>query len=57
LHSDVGLIFIEISQPTGASIDNAGFIAISVDKRAKPLEQPVALNAKVRQLTQQMLSL
>jgi len=57
LHSDVGLIFIEISQPTGASIDNAGFIAISVDKRAKPLEQPVALNAKVRQLTQQMRSL
>jgi hypothetical protein len=57
LHSDVGLIFIEISQPTGASIDNAGFIAISVDKRAKPLEQPVALNARVRQLTQQMRSL
>lgn len=57
LHSDVGLIFIEISQPTGASIDIAGFIAISVDKRAKPLEQPVALNAKVRQLTQQRRSL
>jgi hypothetical protein len=53
LHSDVGLIFIEISQPTGASIDNAGFIAISVDKRAKPLDQPVALNARIRQLVQQ----
>lgn len=57
LHSDVGVIFIEISQPTGASIDNSGFIAISVDKRAKPLDQPLALNARVRQLMQQRHSL
>jgi len=57
LHSDVGMIFVEISQPTGASIDDAGFLAICVDKRAKPIEQPVPLTAKVRQLTKQMLSL
>lgn len=53
LHPDVGVIFIEISQPTGASIDKLGFIAISVDKRAKPLDQPVSLTARVRQLIQE----
>jgi len=57
LHSDVGMIFVEISQPTGASIDNAGFIAISVDKRAKPIEQPTCLTARVRQLTTRVRSL
>lgn len=57
LHSDVGMIFVEISQPTGASIDNAGFIAVCVDKRAKPIEQPTSLTAKVRQLTKHTCSL
>jgi hypothetical protein len=47
LHSDVGLIFVEISQPTGGSIDHAGYIAICVDKRARPIEQALSLNAKV----------
>ncbi len=56
LHEDVGLIFVEISQPTGADIDTTGFIAISVDKRARPLEQPSYLTTKVRHLTQQMRS-
>lgn len=57
LHSDVGMIFIEISQPTGASVDNAGYIAIYVDKRAKPIEQPTSLTANVRQLTKCVPSL
>jgi hypothetical protein len=57
LHSDVGIIFVEIAQPTGASIDDAGVIAIAVDKPAKPLEQPVSLNAKVRQFTRHVASL
>jgi len=57
LHSDVGMIFLEISQPTGDSVDNAGFIAISVDKRAKPIQQPTSLTARVRQLTTHVRSL
>jgi hypothetical protein len=57
LHSDVGLIFMEIAQPTGASIENSGYIAISVEKRSRPIEQPVSMNAKVRQLIQERSSM
>ena len=57
LHSDVGRSLSRFRNPRERVSTMQGFIAISVDKRAKPLEQPVALNAKVRQLTQQMPSL
>jgi hypothetical protein len=57
VHSDVGVIFVEISQPTAASIDRAGVVAICVDKEAKCIDQPSSLTARMRQLTNQMRSL
>jgi hypothetical protein len=50
LHSDVGLIFVEIIQPTRTSVDRAGVVAICVDKPAIEQEQPPDLTARVRQL-------
>jgi hypothetical protein len=50
IHGDVGLIFVEIAQPTRSSVDRAGIVAVSVDKPAIPLDQPPEITARVRQL-------
>lgn len=50
LHSDVGLVFVEIIQPTLTSVDRAGVVAICVDKPAIEQDQPPDLTARVRQL-------
>jgi hypothetical protein len=50
LHPDVGLIFVEIIQPTRTSVDRAGMVAVCVDKPAVPLDQPADLTARIRQL-------
>ena len=50
LHPDVGVVFVEISQPTVASIDRMGMVAVCVDKPAVPLDQPNRLTERVRQL-------
>jgi hypothetical protein len=40
LHSDVGLIFVEIIQPTRTSVDRAAVVAICMDKPAIELVSP-----------------
>jgi hypothetical protein len=50
-HPDVGIIFVEIAQPTADSIHRAGLVGICVDKLAREIEQHISLTAKVRQLT------
>ncbi len=39
LHDDVGIIFVEVIQPTGKSLDEKFGVCVCVDKRAKPQEQ------------------
>jgi hypothetical protein len=50
LHPDVGLIFVEITQPTRTSVDRAGMVAVCADKQATQLDQPPEITARVRQL-------
>jgi hypothetical protein len=50
LHPDVGLIFVEIVQPTRTSLDRAGVVAVCMDKPAVALDQPADLTARIRQL-------
>lgn len=50
IHPDVGLIFVEITQPTNASVDYAAVVAVCEDKRATRLDQPPELSARVRGL-------
>lgn len=50
LHSDVGLIFVEITQPTRTSVDRAGMVAVCRDKPAIALDQPADLTRRIRQL-------
>ena len=50
IHPDVGLIFVEIVQPTRTSVDRAGMVAVCVDKPATPMDQPPEIAARVRQL-------
>lgn len=50
IHPDVGIVYLEISQPTPVSVDKTGLVAVCVDKWAAPLDQPCRLTAGVRQL-------
>ena len=50
LHCDVGLIFVEITQPTRSSHARTGMVAVSVDRSATPLDQSPDITARVRQL-------
>jgi len=50
IHSDVGLILVEITQPTRSSFDRAGTVAVCVDKPSIPLDQAPEITARVRQL-------
>jgi hypothetical protein len=50
LNEDVGVIFIEISQPTGKSIDSMARVGICIDKEAKRLEQPLNLTNRIDRL-------
>jgi hypothetical protein len=56
LHPDVGVIYVEISQPTPVSVDRAAMVAVCVDKHAVSLDQPRRLTARVRQLMTNCLS-
>jgi hypothetical protein len=50
LNKDVGVIFIEISQPTGKSIDSMAGVGICIDKEAERLEQPYNLTNRINTL-------
>lgn len=47
LHKDIGIMFLELIQPTGKDIDRMAAVAIAVDRPPKPREQPVSLNNKI----------
>ncbi len=50
LHSDVGIIFIDINQFTGRHISQTGSLGICIDKYARPLEQTHEFTRKVERL-------
>src|SRR5205085_790051 len=50
LHSDVGLIFIELTQPTGKNFREMYDVGICLDKEARPLSQSAALTNRIREL-------
>jgi hypothetical protein len=50
---DFGVIFIEISQPTGKSFEDTAIVAIAVDREAARLEQRAIMTDKVRELMRQ----
>jgi hypothetical protein len=56
IHPDVGLIFVEITQPTRTSVDRAGMVAVCADKQATRLDQRPEITARVRQLVAQRAS-
>jgi hypothetical protein len=49
LHDDVGIMFIEVIQPTGKSLDEKFGVCICVDKRATPQEQSDTRTNQVRE--------
>lgn len=52
LHDDVGIIFLEIVQPTGKSFNRMAQINICVDKGAATLSQPSRLTNRVKDYMQ-----
>lgn len=50
LHKDVGVIFIEITQPTGKHIDNMVIVGICIDKEAGQIEQSSNLTNRINEL-------
>lgn len=49
IDSEVGVMFVEIVQPTGKRIDRMGKVAVCVDQYAKYQEQPTELTSRIRQ--------
>lgn len=50
LSSDVGVVFIEISQPTGKSFDRMVVVGICIDQHASRLDQPTQLTNRIKDL-------
>jgi hypothetical protein len=50
LHEDVGLMFIELTQPTGKSFRRMNDIGVCIDKEARLLQQSPALTNRIRDL-------
>lgn len=53
LHPDVGIIFIQIIQPTGKSYNSMVEVAVCVDQEASPLVQSARLTNRVKEYMQQ----
>lgn len=53
LHEDIGVIFIEITQPTGKHINGMAVVGICIDKEANRLDQPTRLTNCVSELLEQ----
>jgi hypothetical protein len=56
LHSDVGVIFIEISQPTGKSFRKMAVVGVCIDQEAARLDQPPVLTNRIRELIREKSS-
>lgn len=52
LHDDVGIVFIEIVQPTGKSYHRRVNIGVCVDKKAATLSQPTRLTNRIKEYMQ-----
>lgn len=52
LHEDVGIIFVEIGQPTGKSYKTQVNICLRVDKKSSSLDQPPNLTNRIKELFQ-----
>ncbi len=50
LHEDVGIIFVEIGQPTGKSFRQQVNVCLRVDKEAVRLDQPASLTNRIKEL-------
>ncbi|HEX8456368.1 MAG TPA: hypothetical protein VF656_03520 [Pyrinomonadaceae bacterium] len=53
LHSDVGILFIDISQPTGKSYDRMAVVGICHDEQAAVLDQSPNLTNRIKELMRQ----
>jgi hypothetical protein len=53
LHEDVGVIFVEIAQPTGKSFSDMVVVGVCVDQETARLDQPPGLTNRIRQLMNQ----
>lgn len=50
LHEDVGVIFVEVSQPTGKSFRRMVLVGVCIDKEAARLDQTPSLTNRVAEL-------
>ncbi len=50
LHKDIGIMFLELIQPTGKDINRMAAVAVAVDRPPTPRKQPVDLNNKISAL-------
>lgn len=55
LHPDVGILFIDITQPTGKGFDRMAVVGICHDQPAARLEQTVNLTNRVKELMDRQL--
>ena len=53
LHTDVGIIFVTVTQPTGKSFDNMSVIGVCVDQDATRMDQTDQLTNRIRELMRQ----
>lgn len=53
LHEDVGVIFVEIAQPTGKSFSEMVVVGVCIDQEAARLDQPPRLTNRIRELMNQ----
>ncbi|MFL5766094.1 MAG: hypothetical protein ACJ77K_19270 [Bacteroidia bacterium] len=50
LHEDVGVIYVQITQPSGLSYDSMYGFGICMDKEAKELEQSLSITKKINKI-------
>ncbi|MGH9872911.1 MAG: hypothetical protein ACRD9S_10650 [Pyrinomonadaceae bacterium] len=50
LHDDVGVLFIQLTQPTGKSFRRMYELGVCLDKQARPLEQTSNLTNRIKEL-------
>jgi len=50
LHDDVGIVFVNVTQPTGKHYNSMGGIGFCIDKPAQSLDQTIEMTNKVKRL-------
>lgn len=49
LNEDVGVVFVDVVQPTGRAIGDMAYVGVCVDRPARPREQSDGLTSRVRE--------